>query len=225
MVSGYTLYVDGGGIVYPTAQSIYDICGPKGFGQNTRGAFYVNYTEDCIKVSSDGTKYIENAKLTGGLYLPVNRILTLQEADSLHLTSADSTFYINKVDNFWAYRGYLNVMVTSGYTVKNFNRIEPTFTLTYNTDSIRTHENELYLKLYYNRHSDKTGASSATDQFVESFPLSDLGPMIPGNDSVLVSFEYDVDVDKTRTLSMKVSRTDFSSGNYKGFTSGFFSNK
>lgn len=212
-MNGYTLYADGAGIVYPTTQSIVNITGStSGFREGAkRGTFSIIYSENNVKKQSDGTYVIDGGRLAGGGYINVYNIMTLQQAEEKNLTAPDSTFEVTKVDVMWAYRGFLNASITAKYSVVNNNRIYPSFNVTYQPDSLA--ENELHLKLYYNRHTSKKDILSYSETFTESFDLSPLADIVPGSDSVKIT----LDVEGCQSPTLKVSRTDFRTGNYTGF--------
>lgn len=212
-MTGYTLYADGAGIVYPTMQSVKEVTGSTGFNESVRrGFFYVNYNESNVKLQSDGTQVIDGGRLVGFAPINVNNIMTQQQAEEKNLTAADSTFEVTKVVDVWAFRGFLNTSITANYSVVNNKDIYPSFNMTYQPDSLA--EDELHLKLLYNRHSAKKDVLSNIYTFTESFDLAPLANIVPGSsDSVKIT----LDMDGSKSIDIKVSRTDFRTGNYKGF--------
>lgn len=205
--TGYTLYQDGGGIIKPSTESIVSAGGKNGFGKNERAMLTFKFEKENIK-QVDGGQIIEDAYLLEGDYMPLHFPMTPEEAESKNITSPDSLFRVNRFISTWCYRGYLNTMINAPIIIRNGYVVRPGINMIYNPADIK--ENYIELKVCYNRHSTNGALSDGNQEFVSTFPLYNIGSLIPGDGEVTVKVM--VDGDDART--MKVSRKDLERGNY-----------
>lgn len=205
--TGYTLYQDGGGIVKPSTASIVSAGGKDGFGKNERAMLTFKFEEENIK-QIEGGKIVENAYLLEGDYMPLHFPMTLEEAESKMITAPDSLFNVNRLIYTWCYRGYLNTRINAPVVLRNGYVVRPGINMVYNPADIK--DNYIELKVCYNRHSAKGVLSDGNQEFVSTFPLYNIGSLIPGDGEVTIK----VSVDGAEPLTLKVDRKDLERGNY-----------
>ena len=207
--SGYTFYQDYGGIVKPNMPELLSLIGKDGFVEDRIIGNFTFYDEDVKDVA--GGKVIENAKFVSGEYMISWDAMAKGLADSKGVTLADSIFSVSRVTELWCYRGFLNVLSYAPVSVKDNKIITPTYSLVYDPTSIVPNRLELFL--YYNRHSSmETNAGPIYDTY-NSFSISELASLIPGNDSV----EVTVRVKGAELKPFKVGRKDFRRGDYEPY--------
>ncbi len=203
------LHQDGGGTVIPDLSSINKVAD---FVNHDRYMLQLKYRK--MDISADG-KTITGAQLFGGQVVPVSNPLTIQQAsDSSKLVLApDSLFSMRQLSGYWAYRGYLTIVVNGDYSYKitegRTNYIYPSLSLVYDPAQLKE-PNRLDLTLCYNRHTDKQTSSAGTYNFPTSFRLDEFAALVPGNDTIQVSIAG-VGITTTR---FKVGRQDLLKGNY-----------
>lgn len=175
----YSFYVDGGGVIRPSVESVVKFTSGKGFSDNLKRAWMVFVYEQpnlTYAPTSDpavkGEAIISKAEIVGGKAIPVVYPLEAAEAEAQKVTDRDSLFAINSFDHVWYYRGYLTARVSSNYSIKNNEGVYPTMNLVY--DPVDYSSDTLRLKLCYNRHSSSTDVVGGTDIFDTSFPMNSL---------------------------------------------------
>ena len=188
----YKLVQDDGTIVYPKAESVYDITKAQGFGNHKRARFYVYFHENDVK-TENGTTVIRNAELNNGDYLIEQKLLTEAAATEAGLLKEDSIYSINNVE-CWLANGYLTSIFSAYYD----QSIYPIA----NLYAKSTSDNAVTFTLLYNRHT-KNDSNLGEGTFPYSFDITNFD--VPGNDSITVTFE----VKDKKPSSLKVSRSDF----------------
>ncbi len=206
MTSGYTLYSDTGGKLIPTTESVSNLTNKAGFGNHTRALFYFQYKAS--QISSDQST-ITGANLYDGRYMDELHFLTLEEANNANITSSDSIFVVMDLSDTWAYRGYLNTVAYGSYSVVNGVNIKPTVNLVYEPANIS--ENAITFNVYYNRHSAQNATPGTPMYFYSSHYLDEIEEKIPGSGDVTIT----INCDNAATKTLKVSRENFHTGNYK----------
>lgn len=198
----YTLYADGGGIIYPTPASVYALTESySGLSDIERCYFGMTYQKENYSTDGNGNMIVRNATLKYGITIPVDTIMSAEMADSLKVTSSDSLYQASDWEGFWGYRGYLTATMNLGYSYNSSGTIEPTVTMV--CDSIRT--DSLFVTLCYNRHAS---VSYGTSTFIRSYSLNRFEGKIPGTDSILV-------IARMKGLSgkkFKIGREDLTTG-------------
>lgn len=190
----YTLYAREGYVVHLDPTSVTSLTGAKGFGDNRRGYFQVNFNPDEteIKQAPTGNKnimVIKNAELVAGEYVKVQSPMTWKVAESKNITVADSIFDVKKLGECWVHRGFLNIIHESYYSL-NSNRegIFPTTSVVYKQESVK--DNEITLDILYNRHTSKDASTSpATANFITAYDFNLLAQIVPGKDSIKVTLQ------------------------------------
>lgn len=198
----YTLYADGGGIIYPSAESVYNLTESySGLKDVERCYFCMTYSDNDYSTDTNGEPVIRNATLKSGVKIPVDSILSVSVADSLGISQKDSLFSASEFEAFWGYRGYLTAVMDLSYTANSSGTIDPTVSLV--CDSIRT--DSLFLTLCYNRHAAGS-AIYGVSTFIRSYTLTQFRDQIPGSDSIQVM----VNLQGTSGKKCKISREDLS---------------
>ena len=171
---GYTLYSDNNTIIIPDLQSITTPLGADGFGSHHRAMLSFSYKQN--QISADGNQ-LNGATLTGYTYFIESDPLTLAEADSLGVTSADSIVSLTDLGEPWVIRGYFNVSVLGYYG----SQIVPSLRLVYDPATIQ--ENTIAVSLYYNPRATTLSYSGT---LYYAYPFSQLAALVPGNDVINV---------------------------------------
>lgn len=181
----YTLYHRSGYIVRLNPTSVTEVLGAKGFDNHHRGYFDIYYTQgDIVEDPVTRQITINNARLGSGSYVNTYEPLTFAEAEESKLSVADSVFAISQFNDIWAHRGYLNIAITAPYSIANSYGVYPTMNVAFDSEAIT--DDALTLTLLYNRHTAKD-VQTGTESFVAAYPISNLLPLVPGNDSVRVT--------------------------------------
>lgn len=181
----YTLYHRAGYIIKLNPTSVTEVLGASGFGNHHRGFFDIYYTQaDVAEDPATHQVTISNARLGSGSYVNTYEPLTFAEAAESKLSVADSVFAISQWGDIWAHRGYLNIAITAPYSIANSRGVYPTMNVAFEPEAIA--DDALTLTLLYNRHTAKD-VQTGTESFVAAYPISNLLPLVPGNDSVRVT--------------------------------------
>ncbi|MCQ2146948.1 MAG: hypothetical protein MJZ16_05460 [Bacteroidales bacterium] len=197
-------FMDGGGVIKPTKESVNKITDNKGFGDYKRAYMYFNYYKNELDYSEEKKEYtVNNADITFGRFLDMGQIKTLEQAQAENLFLADSVYKLDSFEQIWVYRGYLNVIGKGSYVLKNDAGIKPTVSLVYNPADVT--DNTIKFNLLYNRHAPKDAISYSVYDLINSFDITSLEPIIPGTDSVKVT----VETEGAKSLSYKFARKDF----------------
>lgn len=228
---GYSLFLDYGGMVRPTQQSVTQLTGKEGFYDGDRVRLSFNYTDDSfVSVPGKGT-YINNAELYEGQRIPKFNILTKEEAMAKKVLDKDSIFVFNpyqKLDYgtgylIGAYRGYLTAQFNGYYTIGSDARIYPTLNMVYDAAE-NTTPDVLKLRMYYNRHSKKDGVTSGTEFFYVSYPLQQYASKVQGvKDTITVSVLGEGI--KNDSISFRILRKDLLPADYLYFNDANTSKK
>lgn len=207
--TGYTLYQDGGGYIIPTAESVNDLTGGKGFGEIERAMLAFTFQEKDI---AEDKNSIVGAKLYSGESLPVSDLLNPTNAAVHNVLDPDSLFAIEGIANMWAYRGYLTMIYTGQYAwnAKKTGWLYPGINVVYNAEDMIP--NEVQLQLCHNERRAKTESAAGKQTFCVSFRLKELQHLVPGNDSIKVNLKV-TGVDKPYV--MKIAREDLSAANWR----------
>ncbi len=197
----YTLYPDGGGVIYPSASSVYSLTGAyNGLSEYERCYIYMSYTESNYSTDADGLMVICGGTMKSGLTVAVDSVLTLEEATAAGVNAEDSIFSASALNGFWGYRGYLTAVTEVGYCYATSGAIEPTQKMV--CDSIKT--DSLFVSLYNNRHVTQGTPTYGTASFLRSYRLTDFQGLIPGSDSIVVK----MNLAGTTGATIKIGRED-----------------
>lgn len=207
MATGYTLYQDGGGIIKPDMQVIYQQVGKTGFENHERAYLAFSYKEENIK-DVDGGCIIDGAELMTGNYIPVLKLMSVDDARDKNIISTDSLFNVSKLDGAVAYRGYLTTSMTIQPAIKDGKQVNPTATLIYDPSTVS--DNKVSLTICYNRHAAKDAPVGYSGSLTASFPITDLAGVVPGNDSIDVT----LNALGAASATFKIGRDDLRKGNY-----------
>lgn len=188
----YTLYSNDGFVIRLSPSSVTNATSGAGFGNNKRGYFDISFEEKDVKsvTGTDGKEehHITNAQLMGGSFVTILSPMSHASATDRNIAVADSMFAVTKCNDLWYHRGYLNMIVTAPYTVKDSKGIYPTMNMMYDEQDIS--ENSIKLTLLYNRHSAKgNDVSSMEGNFVTAYTMNTIKELVPGNDSITVTVE------------------------------------
>lgn len=198
------LFMDGGGILLPSKQSVDGITDNKGFGDNKRAYIYFDYYEKELTYSETNKEYtVNNGDITFGRYVDMGEIKTRVDAEDCKLFEPDSVYKLDSFKQLWVYRGYLNITGLGSYVTKNGTSVRPTLTLVYEPSEIS--ENSIKFYALFNRHASKDAISYSNYELLDSFDITGFSSIIPGTDSVSVS----VEAEGQKTLSYKFARKDF----------------
>lgn len=194
----YTFLMDGGGTVEPTPSSITEITGGKGM-PTQRALVYIEYEKsDFIEVAGSNDWIIKNGEMKGGAGIEIGTLLSKSQAEQKNLLAADSIFKINKLNNCWAWNGYLNVSINGYYSYQNSRTVRPSFEVMV----AETAENLMKLKVLYNRHSSKDAAIGGDVDLIKSYNIRQWLMGVPGKDSVTI----EINVEDGMTKKLKTSR-------------------
>lgn len=201
----YTLYSNDGFVVELSPSSVTSATSGSGFGNNKRGCFDISFETKDVKVITAGNgkkeTHVSNATLMGGSFVTILSPMSWASCTDRNITTPDSIFTVDKFNDFWYHRGYLNLIITAPYSVKGNSVVFPTMNLAYKPEDVK--ENSIKFTLLYNRHTEKTGSVSAMQgSFVTAYSMHSLSDIVPGNDSISVS----VVSDKLETQIVKVGR-------------------
>lgn len=221
--SGYSLFLDYGGMIRPTAESVAQLTGKDGFNDGDRLVLSFSYTDDSfVSVPGKGS-YINNAELFQGQRIPKYNILSKAEAETRKVLDPDSIFVFNpyqKLDlgsgyMMGIYRGYLTAQFNGYFSVESNKGIYPTLNMVFD-QAENTTPDVLKLRMYYNRHSKKDAVSSASDYFYASYPLNMLAGRVEGfKDTITVSILGQGI--RNDSVSFRVLRKDLYPGDYLYF--------
>lgn len=209
----YTLYRDGGGIIYPTPQSVADVTSGKGLGNIHRAQIAINYDFDQVTEPQPGQKgevIVKNARIVGLVPIDEQNILTNETAQEKNILATDSLFDVITVYQPWYSRFYLTLPVNAYYSVNTSlqKAITPTVNLVCHSDSIST--NRVALNVCYNQHSKKDESSKYyKENFLTSYNISNLLRQTPGNDTVNVVLHATVN-SKRQSVVVKCPRPSYS---------------
>lgn len=207
MSTGYTLYQDGGGIVNPDMQTIYQQVGKDGFANRERAYLIFSYKEENLR-DVEGGCIISGAQLMDGNYIPMGDFISVDDARDKNIVSTDSLFNVSRIVGAWVYRGYLTTTNSVQYAIKDQKEIYPTTTLVYDPASVS--DNKVSLTLCYNRHAAQTAAVGYSKDLTTSFPITDLARVVPGSDSINVT----LNALGAASQTFKVGRIDLRKGDY-----------
>lgn len=199
----YILYGDGGAVITPTASSVQTMTNSKGFEGARRAFISFKYTPNTAETDKEtGLTYINDAELQAGYVIQVSDILKKLDAEDAKITAPDSSFSIMQFNQMWVYNGYMNTMVTGYYSGNDKTNFTPSVNLVYSPSDIK--ENEITLHLYYNRHSEQSASPKGYYSFEDSFDLSEIANIIPGDKDVTINVVTDKDsYTKTQTVARK----------------------
>lgn len=202
----YTLYFREGYVAKMNPSSVSQMTGGKGFSAK-RAYLTISFVDENVVYeyesgTTDKVKSItiNNADLVGGNYITTLNVMPYENAEQKNLTVADSIFSIDKVEDFWIHRQYLNLVVSAPYSVSSSAYVYPTMNLTYKQSDIK--ENAITMTLLYNRHTKKD-VSSQTGSFITAYPIGSIVNYVPGNDSITVTVKTEGQPDKVTKIGRK----------------------
>lgn len=213
----YTLYMDGGGIIYPTPESVSSITKGKGFGNIHRAGMAIRYDFDQVTEPQPGQKgepIVKNARIEAYQELFERSILSTEAAQEKNILAADSLFDVVKATKLWYYHNYLNFEVSGFISADQNTRTEimPSLNLVCHSDSISA--NRLAFNACYNQHSKKDDWSHFGPYTLHtSYNITNLLRQTPGNDSINVVLHYTVN-SKTLSASIKCPRPGYATPTY-----------
>lgn len=208
--NGAVLYMDGGNIIYPSSQSIYDLTSGKGLGDIKRAQFSLTYTDSNVTVDSDNKVTIREAKLISGSQLPLFDIIKSTEiANSKNILENDSIDDINSI-NVWAYRGYFNVMYNSNYIAKSQKAIAPSLNVIVEPNTMDPRQ--INVRIVNNMHkTDSKDLTAGNYTFTNSYDITYLqnNENLHGVDSLTLNISIDkCKVEKYKNFTFKIGYKD-----------------
>lgn len=189
--NGVAMYMDGGGIVYPTAESINEITQNKGFGDVKRAFFQIQYDQSLVTDNGDGTGTFKGVKLLSGNSIPTTYAMTREDALSKNVLVEDSIFGCSDITNLWVYRGYLNVGYKTTYYAKSGGGYHvPTSNIIIEQDPANVRN--LDITFVVNKHSKKGDRAIGEAEIVNSFDITQFSHLFPvsGFDSINYNIHY-----------------------------------
>ena len=202
MTEGYTLYSDAGDVLIPDLTSIYSSYGVNGFGTRRRGFFQFSFDKNNVSERADGRSTYRQMSLLFAQGLNCKEPITLSQADSLHVSDADSIWSFTP-GSVWLTRGFLNVTWHGYYSIVGGVAMGPTLHLVYDPSLIAT--DSIGFTMYYNRHDTQPSTDDNSLTLVDCFDVSGLVASIPGSDSITVS----VCIPDGTPVSSRIARSEF----------------
>ena len=199
---GFMAMLDGGGIAYLTANSVYATLGDKGFGDSERAYISCKYDQSNYSVTPEtGEVIVKQAELYACTKIPVSPILMAGnsvEEDSLIAVASqpDSLHSIESLHQLYVYNGYLSV---------DFETVCPSKelpTLTVVCDEVK--EDGIHLRMLLNRHGSQV---YQTGRLLYSYKTSPLLSQVGSTDSVMIHVACTFR-DQADSTAFKVSRWD-----------------
>ncbi len=192
--NGYYCYMDGGGLAISYDRSLEGI---------ERGYFSFNYMEDDWTTAGD-IIYINNAHVYPYSIYDVIHPISIEEAESKHITDKDSCLVPPLFSLDYGYRGYFDLN-TGLSTVNSANgeKIPAKLNMVYNPAKQTT--DTLFLQFCYNPSIPDNLTNTNVDYGSVSCDISSLATLKQWGDSVTIVIEAG---DKNRHLT-KISKNDF----------------
>lgn len=193
--NGYYCYFDGGGFAISYDQGLADI---------ERGYFAFNYMEDDWTTSADNVMYINNAHLSPCLIYDVIHPISIEAADSKHITDKDNCLAPPLLSLDYGYRGYFDL--STGLSITNLINGEKVFAkLNIVYDKAKQTPDTLRLQLCYNYNIPDQWEKQSFNYGSVSCDISSLATIEQWSDSVTIVVEA---ADEKEHLT-KISRNDF----------------
>lgn len=151
--NGYYCYFDGGGFAIS-----YD----RGLASIERGYFAFNYMEVDWKTTADNVMYIDNAHVSSYLIYDVIHPISIEEAESKHITDKDSCFIPPLLSLDYGYRGYFDL--NTGLSIMNMINGEKVFSkLNIVYDPAKQTSDTLLLQFCYNPQKPDKWSNTSID--------------------------------------------------------------
>lgn len=202
---GYLFYGDSGNDFIPSATSVYNITDNNGFGKARRLYMYFTYNNDNIKTDpTSGKTVFKDADIQSYSVLPCKEPLSLTAADSLLVTSKDSTWDFS-LNNVFLSNGFLNVFWNGYCSVNKAGKdIRPTLQLVYDD---KNESDTVKFTVYYNRHDTLNAPSyKYPSEMIDCFDLVPFVKSLPASDSIIMSIK----TEKSNSRVAKFARKWFS---------------
>jgi len=193
--NGYYCYLDGGGLVISYDQRLADI---------ERGYFAFSYMEDDWRTNADSVMYINNAYVSPYSIYDVIHPISIEEAESKHITDVDSCLIPPYLSLDYGYRGYFDL--NTGLSVVNLVNLEKVFAkLNMVYDPAKQTPDTLRLQFCYNLHIPDKWSKTTFDYGSVSCDISSFASLEQWSDSVTIVVEAG---DEKKHLT-KISKNDF----------------
>lgn len=193
--NGYYCYLDGGGLVISYDQGLAGI---------ERGYFSFSYTEDDWKSGADNICYIDNAHVSPFSIYEVIRPISIEEAESKHITDKDSCQVPSLLSLSYGYRGYFDLHTgLSVVNLVNGEKVPARLNLVY--DPAKQTPDTLLLQFCYNPDIPDNWSKTSFDYGPASCDISSFATLQQWSDSVTIVVEAG---DENKHLT-KISKNDF----------------
>ena len=199
--NGYYCYLDGGGLAISYDQRLAGV---------ERGYFAFNYMEGDWSINADKTWYIDNAHISPFSVYNVIRPISIEEAESKHITDKDSCLIPPLLSLSRAYRGYFDL--NTGLSIVNLIDLDKVFAkLNIVYDPAKQTPDTLLLQFCYNQHTPEKWLKTSIDYGSVSCDISSLATLEQWSDSVTIVLE----AGDEKEHFTKISRNDFFKPNQK----------
>lgn len=194
-INGYFCYLNSGGLAVSHDRWLAGI---------KRGYFSFHYTEDDWTTTSDQTSYINNAHVFPISIHQVLRPISLEEAESRHITDPDSCSVPELLSIGRGYRGYF--IFNTGLSVVNRENVQKVpVRMNFVYDSAKQTPDTLRLQFCYQPRIPDDWTKTSFDYDAASCDISSLATLIQWSDSVTIVVEAG---DKMQHQS-KIGKKDF----------------
>lgn len=194
-INGYFCYLNSGGLA---------VSHDRWLGGIERGYFSFHYTEDDWTTTSDQISYINNAHVFPISVHQVLRPISLEEADSRHITDPDSCSVPEILSIGRGYQGYFTF--NTGLSVVNRENVEKIpVRMNFVYDPAKQTPDTLRLQFCYQPRIPDDWTKTSFDYDAASCDISSLATLIQWSDSVTIVVEAGDEM-QHRT---KISKQDF----------------
>lgn len=194
-INGYFCYLNSGGLVVSHDRWLAGI---------ERGYFSFHYTEDDWMTTADEVKYISNAHVLPITVYEVLRPISLEEAESSHITAPDSCSVPELFSIGRGYRGYFNF--NTGISVMNMvttENVPVQMNMVY--EPAKQTPDTLRLQFCYHPRIPDDWTKTSFNYDAASCDISSLANLVQWSDSVTIVVEAG---DKMQHRT-KISKKDF----------------
>lgn len=178
-INGYFCYLNSGGLVVSHDRWLAGI---------ERGYFSFHYTEDDWTTTVDQIKYINNAHVLPISVHQILRPISLEEADSRHITDPDSCSVPEILSIGRGYQGYF--IFNTGLSVVNRENVEKIpVRMNFVYDPAKQTPDSLRLQFCYQPRVPNDWTKTSFDYDAASCDISSLASLVKWSDSVTIVVE------------------------------------
>lgn len=194
-INGYFCYLNSGGLAVSHDRWLAGI---------ERGYFSFHYTEDDWTTTDNRITYINNARVIPYTVYEVLRPISLEEAESRHITDPDSCSVPELLSIGRGYRGYFNF--STGISVVNLVNVQKVpVRMNFVYDPAKQTPDTLRLQFCYQPRIPDNWTKTGFDYDAASCDISPLANLVQWSDSVTIVVEAG---DKMQYRT-RISKQDF----------------